>query len=74
MDAVSPASTVRTLDDEFSPTSTNRSLDHEAATDDENTPATLRRNDLSFHAAGDARDWESSIAAMESQSESWQDC
>ena len=73
-DAVSPASTVRTLDDEFSPTSTNRSLDHEAATDDENTPTTLRRNDLSFHAAGDARDWESSIAAMESQSESWQDC
>ena len=75
MDAVSPASTVRTLDeDDFSPTSTIRSLDHEAATDDETTPNTLRRNDLSFHAAGDSKDWESSIAAMESQSESWQDC
>ena len=36
MDAVSPASTVRTLDeDDFSPTSTVRSLDHEAATDDD---------------------------------------
>ena len=74
MDAVSPASTVRTLDDdEFSPTSTIRSLNHEADTDDD-TPTTLRRNDLSFHAAGDSKDWESSIAAMESQSESWQDC
>jgi len=74
MDAVSPASTVRTLDeDEFSPTSTIRSLDHEAQTDDD-TPTSLRRNDLSFHAAGDSKDWESSIAAMESQSESWQDC
>ena len=71
-EAGSPASTTRSLDDE-TPASTYRSLDHEAPTDDD-TPNTMRRNDLSFHAAGDSRDWESSIAAMEAQSETWSDC